>query len=70
MAARAHIDEEGMTSMDTARADTVHFETTDLTPLIGTEVSADLDGLLSGRYAKQIRMLLERRGMHSRKEWV
>jgi len=40
-----------------------HFETTNLTPLIGTEVRADVDGLLSGRYSYQIRTLLVERGV-------
>jgi alpha-ketoglutarate-dependent taurine dioxygenase len=39
------------------------FEITDLTPVIGTEVKADPEVLLSGRYAAQIRALLERRSV-------
>jgi alpha-ketoglutarate-dependent taurine dioxygenase len=39
------------------------LETTDLTPLIGTEVKADAEALSSGRHAREIRALLERRGV-------
>lgn len=39
------------------------LETTDLTPLIGTEVKADVETLVGGQYAKQIRELLARRGV-------
>ena len=49
--------------MATASLDSAHFEATDLTPLIGTEIRADLEGLLSGRYAQEIRALLEHRGV-------
>jgi alpha-ketoglutarate-dependent taurine dioxygenase len=39
------------------------FTTTDLTPLIGTAVRTDAGTLLSGTVAKQIRALLEQRGV-------
>jgi alpha-ketoglutarate-dependent taurine dioxygenase len=39
------------------------FETIDLAPVLGTEVNADVEGLVSGRYAQQIRTLLEQRGV-------
>jgi len=39
------------------------FTTTDLTPRIGTEVKTDLDTLLSGKIAKDLRVLLEQRGV-------
>ncbi len=39
------------------------FETVDLTPRIGTEVRTDLETLLSGKYARDLRELLERRGV-------
>lgn len=39
------------------------FSTTDLTPLIGTEIHADVDTLLSGKHAAEIRDILERRGV-------
>jgi alpha-ketoglutarate-dependent taurine dioxygenase len=38
------------------------FQTIDLTPNIGTEIKASVETLLSGKYAKQIRELLEQRG--------
>jgi alpha-ketoglutarate-dependent taurine dioxygenase len=37
--------------------------TVDLTPVIGTEVKVDAETLLSGRFAPQIRALLEERGV-------
>ena len=37
--------------------------THDLNPLIGTEIKTDLDTLLSGRIAKELRVLLEKRGV-------
>ena len=36
---------------------------TDLTPRIGSEVRADRDELLSGRYNQEIREILEQRGV-------
>ena len=39
------------------------FEATDLTPLIGTEISASPETLVSGKYAAEIRKLLEQRGV-------
>lgn len=39
------------------------FTTVDLTPRIGTEVKTDLDTLLNGSIAKQLRVLLEQRGV-------
>lgn len=39
------------------------FTTVDLTPRIGTEVRTDLDTILSGSIAKDLRALLERRGV-------
>jgi alpha-ketoglutarate-dependent taurine dioxygenase len=39
------------------------FTTTNLTPRIGTEVRTDLDTLLSGRHAHDLRALLEQRGV-------
>jgi alpha-ketoglutarate-dependent taurine dioxygenase len=39
------------------------FQTIDLTPVIGTEIKASVETLLSGKYAKQIRELLEQRGV-------
>ena len=39
------------------------FVTTDLTPLIGTSIKTDVATLLSGCYAKNIRSLLEQRGV-------
>ena len=39
------------------------FTTHDLTPRIGTEIRSDIPTLLSGEYAKQIRSLLEERGV-------
>lgn len=36
---------------------------TDLTPLIASELHADLDGLLAGKYSEEIRHLLEQRGV-------
>jgi alpha-ketoglutarate-dependent taurine dioxygenase len=41
----------------------VSFETVDLAPRIGTEVRTDLDTLLSGRIAGDLRALLDRRGV-------
>jgi alpha-ketoglutarate-dependent taurine dioxygenase len=46
------------------------FDVTDLAPVIGSEIKTDAETLLSGRYVKEIRSLLERRsvlafrGMH------
>lgn len=39
------------------------LQTTDLTPRIGTEIRADQEALLSGAHAKEIRRLLEARGV-------
>ena len=39
------------------------FSTADLTPHIGTEVKADLDALLDGSLARELRALLEQRGV-------
>jgi alpha-ketoglutarate-dependent taurine dioxygenase len=39
------------------------FATTDLAPLIGTEIRTDRETLLSGRHAAEIRQLLEQRGV-------
>jgi alpha-ketoglutarate-dependent taurine dioxygenase len=39
------------------------FETVALTPRIGTEIRTDLDTLLSGEHARDIRDLLEQRGV-------
>lgn len=39
------------------------FTVTDLNPLIGSEIKADKATLLSGEYAKQIREILEQRGV-------
>jgi alpha-ketoglutarate-dependent taurine dioxygenase len=39
------------------------LETVDLTPMIGTEIRADADTLLSGRFATEIMDLLRRRGV-------
>ena len=44
-------------------AETIEFETRDLKPLIGAEIRADKDTLLSGKYATQIRELLEQRSV-------
>lgn len=42
---------------------TKRLEVADLTPRIGTEVKADVASLLSGRYAAELRALLEERGV-------
>lgn len=39
------------------------FSTVDLTPRIGTEIKSDIPTLLSGRYAQDIRAILDRRGV-------
>lgn len=39
------------------------FETVDLTPRIGTEIRTDIPTLVSGGHARQIRELLEQRGV-------
>jgi alpha-ketoglutarate-dependent taurine dioxygenase len=39
------------------------LETRDLAPLIGTEVRASVESLLSGRFAREIRELLTKRGV-------
>ncbi|TAL03601.1 MAG: TauD/TfdA family dioxygenase [Rhodospirillaceae bacterium] len=39
------------------------LKTIDLTPRIGTEIQSDVDTLLSGKYAAEIRELLEQRGV-------
>ncbi|MBW2942713.1 TauD/TfdA dioxygenase family protein [Zhongshania aquimaris] len=39
------------------------FSSTDLTPRIGTEIHSDITTLLSGKYASEIRDILERRGV-------
>jgi alpha-ketoglutarate-dependent taurine dioxygenase len=46
-----------MTAIDTALA------TWDLTPVIGTRIDADRNTLLSGKYGKQLRALLQQRGV-------
>jgi alpha-ketoglutarate-dependent taurine dioxygenase len=48
--------------MDAKLAET-GLETADLTPRIGTEIKIDAATLLSGRYAQDIRALLEQRGV-------
>lgn len=47
--------------MSVAVVESARLETTDLTPRIGAKVITDVETLLSGRYAKQIRELLDRR---------
>jgi alpha-ketoglutarate-dependent taurine dioxygenase len=49
--------------MDMGGAVLDRFEAIDLTPVIGTEIRADAETLLGGRYATQIRDLLSRRGV-------
>jgi len=49
--------------MNAAAMDSMPFEVTNLTPVIGTEVKIAADALVSGRYAAQIRALLERRSV-------
>jgi alpha-ketoglutarate-dependent taurine dioxygenase len=49
--------------MDAAISGTRPLETVDLTPRIGTEIKADVAALLGGEHAKQIRELLELRGV-------
>jgi alpha-ketoglutarate-dependent taurine dioxygenase len=49
--------------MTAAATVTMPFEVTDLTPVIGTEVKMAAETLLSGRYAAQVRALLERRSV-------
>lgn len=39
------------------------FKTTDLTPRIGTQIETDIPTLLSGKYAQEIRAILEQRGV-------
>ncbi|WP_372809880.1 TauD/TfdA dioxygenase family protein [Litorivivens sp.] len=39
------------------------FSTRDLSPRIGTEIQADIDTLLSGKHAAEIRDILEQRGV-------
>jgi alpha-ketoglutarate-dependent taurine dioxygenase len=39
------------------------FQVTDLTPCIGSEIKIDVPSLLSGKYTKEIRDVLERRGV-------
>jgi alpha-ketoglutarate-dependent taurine dioxygenase len=41
----------------------VSYQTKDLKPLIGAEVSADREALLAGEYSAQLRELLEQRGV-------
>ena len=43
--------------------ETIPYEVTDLTPVVGTEVKISAETLVAGRYAAQIRALLERRGV-------
>jgi alpha-ketoglutarate-dependent taurine dioxygenase len=45
------------------RAEKAGFAVTEMKPLIGTEIRADADTLLSGKYAKDIRALLEERAV-------
>ena len=49
--------------MTAVAKETIPFEITDLTPVLGTEVKTTVQTLLSGRYAAQIRALLERRSV-------
>jgi alpha-ketoglutarate-dependent taurine dioxygenase len=49
--------------MDAAFSETTGLETVDLTPHIGTEIKTDVETLLSGRHAAEIRRLLEQRGV-------
>ncbi|MBV2186165.1 MAG: TauD/TfdA family dioxygenase [Rhizobium sp.] len=39
------------------------FTTTNLTPRIGTEIKSDIPTLLGGKYAQDIRVILEQRGV-------
>ena len=39
------------------------FETTDLTPSIGTRIEVDVADLISGKYAEEIRALLRKRAI-------
>jgi alpha-ketoglutarate-dependent taurine dioxygenase len=49
--------------MDAAFTEATGLQAVDLTPRIGAEVKADLETLISGRHAGQLRELLERRGV-------
>jgi alpha-ketoglutarate-dependent taurine dioxygenase len=49
--------------MDAAINEAEELETVDLTPRIGAEIKADAQALLSGRHARQLRRLLEQRGV-------
>jgi alpha-ketoglutarate-dependent taurine dioxygenase len=49
--------------MDTVVEPAGRFSTKDLTPRIGTEIEIDRHALLSGTHAKEIRGLLEKRGV-------
>src|SRR5438105_13365577 len=49
--------------MDAVISESTQLETADLTPRIGTQIMADRETLLSGRFAPQIRALLEQRGV-------
>jgi alpha-ketoglutarate-dependent taurine dioxygenase len=49
--------------MDAALTETTGLETVDLTPRIGAEIKTDVETLLSGRCAAEIRRLLEARGV-------
>jgi alpha-ketoglutarate-dependent taurine dioxygenase len=49
--------------MNTVAAETSKLATVDLTPRIGTEFRTDIETLLSGRHAQQIRETLELRGV-------
>ena len=44
-------------------ATSTEFQAIDLTPRIGTEIKASVETLLSGKYAREIRRLLEQRGV-------
>jgi alpha-ketoglutarate-dependent taurine dioxygenase len=44
-------------------AEKPRFSTSELKPLIGARVDADIETLLSGKYTKEMRDLLERRGV-------
>src|SRR5688500_3796153 len=47
----------------TTAVDPTTLEVTNLTPRIGAEIKADVESLLSGCCAKQIRELLDQRGV-------
>ena len=49
--------------MQTKQNESIGLQSTNLTPLIGSSIDTDIDTLLSGKYAKDIRALLEQRGV-------